>query len=89
MPLIQKKKDAWRYPSTWPLRCRLWSRLHTVANRLAWRFARPEGPEEGLALRIDKTNPWWRLNDWCAEGWIPWWVEECRRRQEVRKPACS
>jgi hypothetical protein len=61
---------------------RFWKVCHETVNRFAWRYARPDGPEWGIALRIDKTRWLWRLNDWCAGRWTRWWVAECMRRQE-------
>lgn len=59
-----------------PLRVRLAYVLHRhVVNPLAWRFACPPGEEWGRALRIDKTHPLWRLNDWVAGFWVEWWKE--------------
>jgi hypothetical protein len=51
-------------------------RTHRVINRLAWRYARPEGPELGIATRIDKTRLLWRLNDWLASQWLPEWIKK-------------
>lgn len=58
------------------LKARIARRLHGVANRLAWRFACPPGPEWGRALRIDKTHPLWRLNDWLASHWTEEYVQQ-------------
>ena len=62
-----------------PLRIRLWKWLHGLANDAAWRWARPPGPEWGIALRIDERHPLWRLNHWLADHWIPWWLREGRK----------
>lgn len=24
--------------------------------------------------RIDRTRLLWRLNDWLADQWVPWWI---------------
>lgn len=64
----------------WPLRRRLWKRLHSIINRLAWRYASDDGPEWGKALRIDQTRLLWRLNAWAARGWVDWWIDEGRKR---------
>jgi hypothetical protein len=59
----------------WSLRFRIARWAHGVVNGLAWRFARPLGPKFGMALRIDKSHPLWRLNDWIA----PFWIDEYMR----------
>jgi len=61
--------------SDWPLRFIVWKRLHDVANRLAWRYARPPGPTWGSAERINRRHPFWRLNDWLAARWTRAWTE--------------
>ena len=61
--------------SNWPLRYIVWKRLHEAANRLAWRYACPPGPELGRALRIDDRHPLWRLNNWLASRWTRAWIE--------------
>lgn len=58
-----------------PLRIRFWHGLHAVVNRAAWRWARPDGPNWGIALRIDERRLLWRLNTWTANHWIDWWFE--------------
>lgn len=63
----------------WSLRFRLARRAHVLVNRLAWRFACPPGPEWGKALRVDKSHPLWRLNDWLADGWTEEWMASRRR----------
>ena len=71
----------WREPR-WSLRFRIARRLHVWVNRAAWKWARPPGPAWGIALRIDKTHPLWRLNDWLAEGWTGEYVRAAMERQE-------
>lgn len=48
-----------------------WRRLHRVVNWAAWRWARPDGPELGIALRIDDRRWLWRLNFWVANRYVP------------------
>lgn len=49
----------------------VWSALHKIFNKLAWRYARPDGPEWGIATRIDKTRLLWRLNAWASDHYVP------------------
>jgi hypothetical protein len=63
----------------WPLRRRLWKRLHDIINQLARRYASDDAPEWGKALRIDEGKLPWRLNAWAARGWVHWWVDEGRK----------
>lgn len=70
---------GWR--NGWPLRILAWKALHNFVNGLAWRFARPPGPDWGIADRIDRMHPLWRLNDWLAPHWSDWWL---RNRRSLR-----
>jgi hypothetical protein len=63
-------------PHRMPLRVRLAYVVHRhVLNPLAWRYARPPGPQWGIVDRIDRRHPLWRLNDRVANVWTSWWVE--------------
>ena len=64
----------WPWPGGWPPDKLLWYWLHRIVGRLAWRFARPSGPQWGIAMRINHRHPLWRLNDWVAGHWTEWWV---------------
>ena len=67
----------------WPLKYRIWKKVHSRLNRLAWRYADPGGPDWGKALRIDRTRPLWKLNDWAANHYVDWYV---RTRAERGTP---
>lgn len=63
----------------WTRKMRFWKRIHDIVNGWAWKWARPPGSPEGLALRIDHDHPLWRLNDWCAAGWSDDWIRQSMR----------
>jgi hypothetical protein len=63
----------------WSLRFRIAIAVHRIVNRLAWRFACPPGPKLGRALRIDRTHPLWRLNDWTASHWTGEYIRKMQR----------
>ena len=65
-------------PRHWPLKYRLWKRVHNVVNRLAWRYGMEPGWRQGMrgsALHINKQHWAWRLNDWVANHWVQWWMQ--------------
>lgn len=66
----------------WPIKYRIWRYLHGVANTLAWRYARPPGETKGIALRLDKNNPLWRLNDFFGDRYIPWYIDSIRSKHQ-------
>lgn len=79
-----KKQFNIRNNRTWPLKYRLYQRAHGVANRLAWKFANPEGEAWGRALRIDRDNLWWRLNDYFGSKYLNWWVREMMNNEKEK-----
>jgi len=56
----------------WPLRFRVWKRLHDAVNDLAWRFQPP--PRETVRALGHFPGVLWRLNDWLADRWVPYWM---------------
>lgn len=60
----------------WTFKYRMWQRLHGIFNRLAWKYADPGGEAWGKALRIDKSKLLWRLNDWAANHYTHWYIEQ-------------
>lgn len=70
------------------LRMVLWRPLHEAANRLAWRYGLEPGwsrGDFGCGLHLRKDHWTWRLNDWFAARWVPFWMAVLRaERRESR-----
>ena len=54
----------------WPLKYRFWNILHGIINRFAWMIT------NSFKVVNPKTHPVWRLNDWVANHYVPWWLEQ-------------
>jgi len=60
--------------SKWPLRYRLWRRLHLPINRLAWKFAPTKDYKD------PRNNHWlWKLNNWVARHYTIWFAMKGRK----------
>lgn len=87
--IVARPVYRWRRASDWPVDKRLWKAAHGWIGNLAWKYARPDGPEWGIGLRIDRSQPLWRLNDWAASHWTDWWIARTISRPVPECPDLS